>query len=59
MSTSFNNQWVLVRARSRRRERAVMAGTLGQPANPQERVTPERRRLHAPRKRPRWVDRDT
>lgn len=73
MSTSYNNQWVLVRARSRWRRRAPAAdsGTIGQtpaalPREPHERQpspTPPQH-VRPPysrrvRKRPRWIDRDT
>ncbi len=37
MSTPFNNQWVLHRARARLRARAAMAARLEQPADPHER----------------------
>ncbi len=49
MSTPFNNQWVLRRARARVRERAAMAGSLEPPADPHERERQWRRESDEPR----------
>jgi len=72
MSTSYNNQWVLGRARARwtRRAAAADSDALGQrpappPREPHERQPspahqPSQPALNRPmRKHPGWIDRDT